>query len=93
MANRTFVCSRCGQLRRAVAPDFEMGVESELWPKHCGEPMFLLGYRAAQAATQITPKQRVEWVRLGARVKEHHGQKKWKPILKEEHLKDAFPGV
>jgi hypothetical protein len=93
MANRTFVCPRCGFLRRAVAPDFKVGIDSKLWPRHCDEPMFLLGYRAAQAATQITAAQRIKWLKLGARVMEHNGRRRWRAILKAEQLKGAYPGA
>jgi hypothetical protein len=91
MANRSFACTCCGELKRSPAPNFEQGIESDSWPKHCNEPMFLLGYRASQAATQIDKNKRVIWLKLGGKVIQHSGKKKWRPILKQEHLKDAYP--
>jgi hypothetical protein len=61
------------------------------WMLHCGEPMFLLGKRAAQAATQLEAEQRPGWVALGARVSEHSGRKKWRPVTTEAKLSEAYP--
>jgi len=91
MTNRTFACEVCGEIRRAISPDYDEGIESKNWPKHCDNPMFLLGYRASQAATQIDKEERIKWLKLGGRVIKHPGKKKWRPVLKEEHLKDAYP--
>lgn len=91
--NRTFLCPNCGVLRRAVSPNFKEGTEVKSWPKHCGKAMLLLGYIASQAATQITLNQRIRWAKPGARVKVHRGKKRWKPILNERNLKDAYPLV
>jgi hypothetical protein len=63
------------------------------WLHHCDQPMFLLGKRAAQAATQIEAPQRLAWLALGARVSEHPGKKRWRPVLRAAHLKDACPLV
>jgi hypothetical protein len=63
------------------------------WLKHCDKPMFLLGKRASQAATQIEASARLAWIELGCRVSEHASGKRWRPILKEANLKDAFPLV
>jgi hypothetical protein len=60
---------------------------------HCGEPMFLLGRRAAQAATQISESQRVDWLKLGARVAEEKGKKRWRPILNDARMCKAYPLV
>lgn len=69
------------------------GYELPVWIYHCGKPMFLLGRRASQAAAQIEVKDRLVWVALGCRVSEHGGAKRWRPILKEASLKDAYPLV
>ena len=92
MANRTFLCSRCGELRRAASPDFERGEKDPAWPKHCAAAMLLLGYRAAQAATTISESERVSWAELGCHFTEHKGRKRWRPILTRRELKDAHPG-
>lgn len=93
LSNRTFACASCGQLRRAVTPDFAIGAASVRWPRHCGRPMRLLGFRAAQAAARLTPARRVQWLKLGARVRQHAGKKRWRPVLREERLTDAYPTV
>lgn|GEM_PF-3829855 len=69
------------------------GYELPAWLYHCGKPMFLLGKRASQAATQIEAKERLAWIALGCRVSEHAGSKPWRPILKEANLKNAYPLV
>lgn len=92
-ANRTFACTICGYLRRSASPDFDVGTDSPAWPRHCGESMQLLGYRSSQAATQLKPSERVAWLSLGARVIEGKGRKKWKPVVSETQLKDAYPLV
>jgi hypothetical protein len=77
-----------GHWRSAIAVT---GAGLPSWMSHCDEPMFLLGKRAAQAATQLDAQQRPGWVALGARVSEHSGRKKWRPVLTETKLADAYP--
>jgi hypothetical protein len=60
---------------------------------HCSKPMFLLGRRASQAATQIGNSERLAWISLNCRVSEHGGGKRWRPILREANLKNAYPLV
>lgn len=79
-----------GHWRNWLAPK---GYVFPNWLSHCGAPMFLLGKRAAQAATQIGPIERLAWIALGARVTEHQGRKRWRPILKESDLRNAYPLV
>lgn len=63
------------------------------WLHHCGQPLFLLGKRASQAASQIDAADRLRWIALNCRVSEHAGGKRWRPILREDRLKDAYPLV
>jgi hypothetical protein len=53
--------------------------------------MLLLGYRASQAATSISETERVSWAALGCRIAEHRGKKRWRPILSQRELKNAYP--
>jgi hypothetical protein len=55
--------------------------------------MFILGRRASQAATQLDPAKRIEWIALGARVSEHGGRKRWRPITDRLKMRDAYPLV
>lgn len=60
-----------------------------VWPKwlmHCDKPLFLLGRRAAQAATRLSNKERVIWVKLGARIMCYPNKSGWRAILKKEQL-------
>ena len=72
-----------------VAPGFELSG----WLHHCDRAMFLLGKRAAQAASQINPQDRLRWMALDCRVSEHAGGKRWRPVLSADKLKDAHPLV
>jgi len=54
--------------------------------------MLLLGYRYAAAATQITATQRMAWLKLGCPVEEHGGSRRWRPILSEKALWQAWIG-
>jgi|SoiMethySBSTD1v2_1073268.scaffolds.fasta_scaffold471513_4 hypothetical protein len=91
MANRTFLCSTCGHIQRAASPDFKRMQADPAWPKHCEAVMLLLGYRASQAATSISETERVSWAALGCRIAEHRGKKRWRPILSQRELKNAYP--
>jgi len=77
-----------GHWRNWVVPQ---AYEFPKWLHHCAKPMFLLGKRAAQAATQIDAAERLTWIALGARVTEHRGKKRWRPILREIDLCNAYP--
>jgi hypothetical protein len=79
-----------GHWRNLVVPK---GYELPTWLYHCDKPVFLLGKRASQAATQIEANERLTWITLGCRVSEHAGRKRWRPILKDVHLKNAYPLV
>jgi hypothetical protein len=79
-----------GHGRRMCAP---LGYKLPKWLYHCEKPMFLLGRRASQAATQLEPDKRVAWLSLGARVTEHAGSKRWRPITESSKLRDAYPLV
>jgi hypothetical protein len=68
-------------------PDFQI----PSWLMHCGKPLFILGKRAAQAATTITAEERIQWLALGARIIQGQGKKRWKPILSELKLRDGYP--
>ena len=74
---------------QVVAADFEL----PSWLHHCEQPMFLLGKRASQAASQIDAEDRLRWVALNCRVSEHAGSRRWRPILSADKLKDAYPLV
>ena len=63
------------------------------WLMHCGRPLFILGKRAAQAATQITAEQRIRWLALGAWIIEGQGKKPWKPILSAAKVSDRYPNI
>jgi hypothetical protein len=63
------------------------------WLHHCSQPLFLLGHRAAQATTQIDAVQRLIWVSLGCRVTQHAGARRWRPVLKQAGLGQAYPLV
>ena len=89
-AKRGYVCRECGYVRRGLVPH---GIvpHSRAWPKHCARPMALMGHRQAQAAALLTPEVRLRWIALGARVKRGKGRRKWRAILPERYLKDAYP--
>jgi hypothetical protein len=53
--------------------------------------MFLLGKRASQAATRMIARDRLAWLRLGARVSEHAGRKRWRPVMRADQLPQAYP--
>jgi hypothetical protein len=53
--------------------------------------MFLLGKRASQAAPRMTARDRLVWLRLGARVSEHAGRKRWRPVVRIDQLPQAYP--
>ena len=66
------------------------------WPKwleHCEQPLFLLGKRAAQAATRLSDIERIQWLKLGARITEHANKPYWRPITKFEKLNQRYPLV
>jgi hypothetical protein len=96
MSNRNYVCSRCGALRRAPQvyrnPRKESLAEaqaSKRWPKHCDRPMIRLPFVQAEAATQITPEERVKWIAKGAHVLKRGGKHTWRPVTSDWQIEEA----
>jgi hypothetical protein len=53
--------------------------------------MALMGHRQAQAAALITPKKRLDWIRMGAMVMKGKGRRKWRAIISENQTQYAYP--
>ena len=89
-AKRGYVCRDWGYVRRGPVPH-GIDPQSPEWPKHCGRAMTLMGHRQAQAAALLSPAERLKWLALGAHIQRGKGRRKWRAILSERHLKDAYP--
>lgn len=78
LPNRIYLCSVCGQLRRAPA-DYAPGAPNA--PLHCEQSMLCLSPRQAVAATHIEPADRVRWLQAGGGVRAVGSKRKWRAIF------------
>jgi hypothetical protein len=90
VGNREYLCTKCGQTRRAPNPHV-IDVESSRWPNCCGRAMTLMGHRQAQAAALLDPDDRLKWMKAGAMVMKGSGRRKWRPILSANQMEFAYP--
>lgn len=95
MSSRTYLCTKCGTLRRAGAiylsyrKTCDEMKESAFWPKHCGLPMKTLTFEQGVAATHIEDPQRLRWAEGGLHVIQRGGKRKWTPALNARQIVEA----
>jgi hypothetical protein len=102
MSNGNYICVKCGALNRAPVVRITALRQSEgkavqeaeassRWPQHCSQPMKLMTNVESQGATQLSQKERVNWVRKGMYVlRQHqHGKHKWKPVTADWQIEEA----
>ena len=79
MQARTFLCTRCGKVRRREHASTLRPGQPE-WPRCCDHEMHLLSHEQAAASSRLSPVQRLEWLALGAHVvrARSRGVRKWR---------------
>ncbi len=95
MSSRTFLCGKCGALRRASAiyrqhkETLAQSQTSLRWPKHCGEAMQVLSYEQGVAANKLNNQERIGWAGKGLFIIQRCGKRKWVPALNPRQIDEA----
>lgn len=89
MSNRTYVCTHCGALRRRPAVYFGSdGRPTSPEPICHDTPMRALVKGYAEAATKLSPCERVGWLAAGGQIVRRPGGK-WKAALSEREFAES----
>ena len=89
MPKRQYVCPQCAKLRRSAKVYSPERQHASCWPRCCGAPMVLLSFVQSEAATQVSAKQRIEWLKVGGYVIDRGGKHRWRPATSEYHIEEA----
>jgi hypothetical protein len=71
----TFLCERCGALRRRQSAPGLLGQASPAWPRCCKHPMLIVRKAHAEAATKLAKSRRLDWIRRGMHVFRRPGRR------------------
>ena len=89
MPNRHYTCSICGSLTRSAKVYHREQQDHASWPRFCNQPMEVLSFVQAEAATQISDTERIEWLSKGAHVIDHGGRHRWKAVTTDWQIDEA----
>lgn len=95
MSNRTYLCTKCGAVRRASMVYYqrketpEQAKVAARWPKHCGHPMQMLSYEQGVAASRMESLERVGWAEKGLYILQRGGKRKWVPAINARQIGEA----
>ena len=86
MSNHTYVCERCGNLRRRPVVYLGRDGAQTTDPPLCHDvPMQVLRKGYAEAATKLQPEDRVRWLSMGGHVIRKAGRH-WVAALTEREI-------
>ncbi len=91
MNRRTFLCGKCGRIRRRTNA-WALDEAGPGWPVCCDTGMRLLHHTQAAAAAQLKPAERLEWLVLGALLykRRMRGSHKWQAALTPARKRHAL---
>ena len=75
--NRTYVCSKCGKLRRYPA---HYAALDRTPPICCEAEAVLLSHEQAVAATRLKQEKRLAWMAAGGNIAKAAGSRGWRAV-------------